>query len=417
MKPAARLRRISLPIRYILGIAIILALSLWIFSLLMQPPLVEIGLMALLLAVTAVISALAGYGLYRLGWLERSPTIRWTLLSGYALSSILTFLNVWLAARRMFASPHDLLLATVLLIFAGGIAMVLGYFLSSALTDRIRQLDQAARIIADGDLDVRLPIQGRDELADLGHTFNRMAAELQEAALKRQESETMRRDLLAWTGHDLQTPLTSVRLILEALADGVVEDPETVKRYLQTAQRDVRSLSQLVDDLFQLAQLDAGGLPLDLQTGSLSDLISDTIESFTEQAARQGVSLRGQVAPGVDPFVMDIQKIGRVLDNLMKNALHYTPAGGFIEMSAIAIPQGVRVQVVDSGPGIPEADLPNIFERFYRGEKSRSHGTGGAGLGLAIARGIVEAHAGRISAENTGQGARIVFTLPRMEIG
>ena len=417
MKPAARLRRISLPIRYILGIAIILALSLWIFSLLMQPPLVEIGLMALLLAVTAVISALAGYGLYRLGWLERSPTIRWTLLSGYALSSILTFLNVWLAARRMFASPHDLLLATVLLIFAGGIAMVLGYFLSSALTDRIRQLDQAARIIADGDLDVRLPVQGRDELADLGHTFNRMAAELQEAALKRQESETMRRDLLAWTGHDLQTPLTSVRLILEALADGVVEDPETVKRYLQTAQRDVRSLSQLVDDLFQLAQLDAGGLPLDLQTGSLSDLISDTIESFTEQAARQGVSLRGQVASGVDPFVMDIQKIGRVLDNLMKNALHYTPAGGFIEMSAIAIPQGVRVQVLDSGPGIPAADLPNIFERFYRGEKSRSHGTGGAGLGLAIARGIVEAHAGSISAENTGQGARIIFTLPRMDIG
>ena len=208
----------------------------------------------------------------------------------------------------MFASPHDLLLATVLLIFAGGIAMVLGYFLSSALTDRIRRLDQAARIIADGDLDVRLPVQGRDELADLGRTFNRMAAELQAAARKRQEIETMRRDLLAWTGHDLQTPLTSVRLILEALADGVVEDPETVQRYLQTAQKNVRSLSHLVDDLFQLAQLDAGGLPLDLQTGSLSDLISETLESFAEQAARQGVNLRGEVGPGVDPLVMDARE-------------------------------------------------------------------------------------------------------------
>lgn len=415
MRPATLLRRISLPIRYILGIAIILALSLWIFNLLMQPPLVEIGVMALLLAVTAVISALAGYGLYRLGWLERSPTIRWTLLSGYALASILTFLNVWLAANRMFASQHDLLLAIVLLIFAGGIAMVLGYFLSSALTNRIRQLDQAARIIADGDLDVRLPVQGRDELADLGRTFNRMAAELQEAARRRQEIETMRRDLLAWTGHDLQTPLTSVRLILEALADGVVEDPETVQRYLQTAQRNVRSLSQLVDDLFQLAQLDAGGLPLDLQTGSLSDLISDTIESFTEQATRQGVGLRGRVGPGIDPLVMDTQKIGRVLDNLIKNALRYTPAGGFIDVSAVAFAEGVRVQVLDSGPGIPEADLPHIFEQFFRGEKSRSTGTGGAGLGLAIARGIIEAHSGHISAENTEQGTRFIFTLPRLE--
>jgi signal transduction histidine kinase len=417
MKPATRLRRLSLPIRYILGIVIILALSLWIFSLLMQPSMVEIGLMALLLALTAVISALAGYGLYRLGWLERSPTIRWTLLSGYALASILTFLNVWLAAKRMFASPHDLLLATVLLIFAGGIAMVLGYFLSSALTDRIRLLEQAARRIAGGNLDVRLPVQGRDELADLGRAFNRMAAELQEAAHKRQEIETMRRDLLAWTGHDLQTPLTSVRLILEALADGVVEDPETIQRYLQTAQRNVRSLSQLVDDLFQLAQLDAGGLLLDLQAGSLSDLISDTIESFTEQATHQGVSLRGQVGSGVDPLVMDTQKIGRALDNLIKNALHYTPAGGFIDVSAAVIAEGVCVQVLDSGPGIPEDDLPHVFEQFYRGEKSRSQGTGGAGLGLAIARGIIEAHAGSIRAENTGQGARITFTLPRMDIG
>jgi signal transduction histidine kinase len=414
MKPETHLRRVSLPIRYIIGIIIILALSLWIFSLLMQPSMVEVGYMALLLAATAVISALAGYGLYRLGWLERSPTIRWTLLSGYALASILTFLNVWLAARSMFASAHDLLLATVLLIFAGGIAMLLGYFLSSALTDRIRRLDQAARIIADGDLDVRLPVQGRDELADLGRTFNRMAAELQAAARKRQEIETMRRDLLAWTGHDLQTPLTSVRLILEALADGVVEDPETVQRYLQTAQKNVRSLSHLVDDLFQLAQLDAGGLPLDLQTGSLSDLISETLESFTEQAARQGVNLRGEVGPGVDPLVMDTQKIGRVLDNLMNNSLRYTPAGGYIDVSAAAIPEGVRVQVDDSGPGIPLEDLPNIFERFYRGEKSRSPGTGGAGLGLAIARGIIVAHGGHISAENTGQGARIIFILPRV---
>jgi signal transduction histidine kinase len=312
----------------------------------------------------------------------------------------------------MFASQHDLLLATVLLVFAGGMAMALGYFLSSTLTDRISLLDQAARAIAAGNLDVRIPVHGRDEMAGLARTFNQMAVELQATKAKQQELETLRRDLIAWVSHDLQTPLASVQAVLEALADGVVEDPETVHRYLSTAQRDIRALSALIDDLFQMAQLDAGGLSLDLAENSLSDLISDTLESFSELAGRRVVDLQGSVQPGIDPVWMDGQRIGRVLNNLVGNALQHTPPGGFVRVNARREPRFIQVEVLDTGEGIQAEDLPHVFERFYRGEKSRSRSTGGAGLGLAIAKGIVEAHGGRIGLESNPQGTRFFFTLP-----
>lgn len=404
---------ISLPLRFALGVVVILALTLSIFTLLMHPPVTDLGLVAAFLTVTAVISGLAGYGAYRMGWMDRSPTLRWTLLGGYALSSLLTFLNVWITARLMFTSRHDLLLATVLLLFAGGMAMALGSFFSTALTHRIRLLDQAARAIAQGDLEARADLHGQDEIADLAHTFNEMADQLQAAESKKRQVETLRRDLIAWVGHDLQTPLASVRLILEALADGMVEDPETARRYLQTAQRDITALSQLIDDLFQMAQLDAGGLPLNREQGQLADLVSDTLESFSELAARQEVALQGSIAPGVDPVWMDTPRIGRVLNNLVGNALRHTPAGGQVLVRAAPCPQGIQVEVSDTGEGIAAEDLPFVFERFFRSEKSRNRATGGSGLGLAIARGIVEAHGGQIEVQSTpGQSTHFIFTLP-----
>jgi signal transduction histidine kinase len=401
---------------YLLGIVLILAISLALFYALMQPAAGDLGLMVLLLFFTAVISALAGYAAYRLGWIERSPSLRLTLMGIYALASVLAFFNVWITARLMFASRHDLLLATVLLIFAGGIAMTLGNFLSSTLAERIHRLEVAANEVQHGDLTVQVDARGKDELASLAHTFNQMAARLNDAAQKQQEMEKLRRDLIAWAGHDLQTPLASVRAILEALADGVVDDPETIQRYFRTAQRDIQQLSLLIDDMFQMSQLDAGGLPLDREPASLSDLISDTLESFSELASRQGVLLEGSVAAGIDPVFMDVRRIGRVLNNLVANALRHTPAGGKVSVMASLISEAVRVEVSDSGEGISGEDQPHIFERFYRGEKSRSRLTGGAGLGLAIAKGIVEAHNGQIGVENKSEGgACFYFILPSKE--
>jgi signal transduction histidine kinase len=399
----------SLPLRFVGGVALTLLLALLVFYLVMSPPIGEFGAMARFLTITAVISVAAGYG-----GISHSPRISWVVLGGYALSSALTFINVWLTARLMFASQHDLLLATILLLFAGGIAMSLGYFLSMALTNRIVALGQAARKLAAGRLDTRVPEIGNDEMASLAQTFNEMAAQLEAAAQKQHELDNLRRNLIAWAGHDLRTPLASIRAIVEALADGVVEDQETVQRYLRTAQRDIHSLSVLIDDLFQLAQLEAGGLRLEKDLNSLSDLISDTMESFSELASRREVNLEGSVDPEVDPVMMDVQQIGRVLSNLIGNALRHTPAGGRVTVRAHHAADRIQVEVSDTGEGIAPADLPHIFERFYRGEKSRSRSTGGSGLGLAIVKGMVEAHGGRIAVESVvGEGTRFWFTLPR----
>ena len=411
----ATLSRIPMLARLALGTLLIFAISLVFFNMLMSPPSNELGLMALFLGITAFASALVGYAAYRFGWVNRSPNLRWTLLGGYIVASLLTFFNVWFSAQLMFVSPHDLRLAVVLLVFAGGIAMILGYFLSSTVTERIHLLTGAAQQLAQGELQTRVPVSGRDEVSALASAFNQMAEQLQAADQKQRELESLRRDLIAWVSHDLQTPLASMRAILEALSDEVVEEPEMVRRYLLTAQRDVMSLSALIDDLFQMSQLDTGGFPLHRAPSSLGDLVSDTLESFSQLAKQQGISLEGQVESDVDPVLMDTQAIGRVFNNLISNALRHTPSQGRVSVWVRRGRPGVEVTVSDTGEGIRAEDIPHIFERFYRGDasRSRSRGTTGAGLGLAIARGIVRAHGGEISVQSEpGKGAQFTFRLP-----
>jgi len=400
-------------LRFLGSFLLPLAIGLALFNLLMRPPLNEFALMLVLMSITGMVSVLAIYAAYRLGWIYRSPGIRWTLMAGYLLAGGLVFINVWVTARMMFASQHDLLLATVLLVFATGIALAVGFFLSEAITDRILQLGQAAKNVTRGDLSTRVTVHGQDEMSRLVETFNEMTRQLEALENRKREMDRLHRDLIAWVSHDLRTPLTSIRAILEALGDGVVEDPQTVQRYLQTAQRDVRSLSHLIDSLFEVSQIEAGGLQLDERHNSLNDLISDTIESFSELARRQSVTITGSVPSEVDPVWMDGQRIGQVLKNLVSNGLQYTSAGGSIEICAYLTPSGVQVEVCDSGIGIQPEELVHIFERFYRGDKARSRSTGGSGLGLAIAKGIVNAHGGRIWVESTlGQGTCFSFTLP-----
>jgi signal transduction histidine kinase len=391
-----------------------LAVGLVLFYFLMQPPLDEFALMLILMGITGLVSILAIYLAYRLGWIYNSPGIRWTLMGGYILAGTLVFINVWVTARMMFASEHDLLLATVLLVFATGIALAVGYFLTEAITDRIVHLVMAARAIAHGDFSTRVTVRGKDEMARLGQSFNDMTSQLEAVEKRKQELDALHRDLIAWVSHDLRTPLTSIRAILEALGDGVVEDPQTIQRYLSTAQKDVRSLSHLIDSLFEVSQMEAGGLKLDRRVNSLSDLISDTIESFSELARRKGVTISGKVDADVDPVWMDGQRISQVLNNLVSNAVQHTPSGGSVEIRVSPLPTAIQVDVCDNGIGIQPDDLPHIFERFYRGDKARSRKTGGSGLGLAIAKGVVTAHGGQIWVESTpGGGACFSFTLPR----
>jgi two-component system OmpR family sensor kinase/two-component system sensor histidine kinase BaeS len=283
----------------------------------------------------------------------------------------------------------------------------------------VRKVVAGAEAVADGDLSARVAVSGNDEIAELATSFNRMAAQLQEADARQKELETLRRDLIGWVSHDLRTPLTSMQVMVEALADRVVYEPETVERYLRTIQTDIRSLSALIDDLLELAQLDAGELRFAVGSHSLGDLISDTLESMRPLAEHEGVTLSGTVNPGVDPVMMAPEKVSRVLTNLINNAVRHTRTGGAVTVEARREPDSDRVvvDVCDTGEGIPPDDLPHIFERFYRGEKSRSRSTGGAGLGLAITKGIVEAHGGQLWVQSeVGKGSTFSFTLSRTPI-
>jgi two-component system sensor histidine kinase BaeS len=203
--------------------------------------------------------------------------------------------------------------------------------------------------------------------------------------------------------------------VIEALADGLVEDRETAERYLRTAQRDVGVLSRLIDDLFVLAQLDSGGIQFDLETNSLSDLVSDTLSSFSVRAERQGVRLEAESDARPDALVFDALYIGRALSNLVDNALAHTQEGGAVRLETQSVREGVRVSVSDSGPGVAAADVPHLFDRFYRGEASRSRATGGSGLGLAIVKSVAAAHGGDAGVSSSDEGATFYFTLPLVQ--
>jgi signal transduction histidine kinase len=333
---------------------------------------------------------------------------------------------LWFFMRHpSVALPHSLpprsirvFLSVVALALLAGLGLIwlmiaFAYLASSAVIENATRLAQAAGRVATGDLSARVQVVGRDELARTAETFNYMAAQLESMAHKQRELEQLRRDLIAWTSHDLRTPITSIRVRAEALADGVVDDPAMVARYHQQICSEVQRLSGLIDDLFELARLDAGGQTFDLAPYSLTDVVSDTLESFRLQAEAQGVALDGFCGPGLDPVRMDAQKINRLLSNLLGNALRHTPAGGQVTLHAERQGGQVLVAVQDTGEGIPPEDLPRVFERFFRGERSRTRSRGGAGLGLAIARSIAEGHGGSIEAGSLpGQGTTFTVRWP-----
>jgi signal transduction histidine kinase len=390
----------------IIGVVLALGATSLIFMVVMQPPVAELTQLVRTLGASSIVSLAIGYFLYRNGF-SRSPSLSLTLVLTYVWAAGLTLFNVWAMAQLMFANEHDFTLAIILLIFAGLIATSFGIFVSANVTNGLRQLADTACAVAEGDFSTRVEIRGRDEVAQAGVAFNEMARQLEMAAKEREEVEAMRRDLIAWVSHDLRTPLTSIRALVETLHDGVVTDEETKQRYYRTIRADVLSLNDLIDDLFELAQLDAG-LKLEIEPQSLSDLISDSLERFQALAETKGVTVVGDVSPDLDPVPMNVSKMGRVLSNVISNAIKYTPAGGTVALHATRENGQVRVTVQDSGEGFKKEDLSRIFEKFYRGEEARTRAMGGAGLGLAIAHSIVEAHGGRIWAENSEDGGAIV---------
>jgi signal transduction histidine kinase len=359
-------------------------------------------------------SILVGYALISAAPRVGLGGVRPRLMLAHLVVLAIAFANITVTAWLMFISPHDLGLLGVLLAFSAIVAVAFAAMTAQHLLRAVREIAAAARQVAGGKFGVRVAPDGPDVLASLAADFNVMSERLAEMDQTRREMEEARRHLFAAISHDLRTPLASIRAMVEALNDGVVTDAETTQRYVRTVLGEVQRLSGLIDDLFELSRLDAGVLTLQMEPGSMHDLVSDMLEALQVQAAEKGLRLQGVVGESLPPVMMDAARVQRVLYNLVQNAIRHTPPDGTVVLEAQEEPDAVRVDVVDSGEGVAPADLPHIFDRFYRGEKSRVRGQGGAGLGLAIAQGLVEAHGGRIWAQSVpGQGARFSFVLPK----
>ena len=362
------------------------------------------GLLALLLIRPAVLGSLGG--------------VRAQLVGAGLIGSLLLLGMMLAGAKAMFISGHDLSLLLTMLTFAAALSVGFGLLYAMPLSSRIGRVRAGTERIAGGQLGSEVSVEGHDEVAGLAEDFNRMARALERAAEREREMEQARRDLVAAVSHDLRTPLASTRAMIEALADAVAADPQTERRYLSSASRELGHLSRLVDDLFELARIDAGLLELTLEAASLHDLISDTISNFQPQAEQKGVRLEGEILGDVDPVLANPPRLQRVLHNLVSNALRHTPPDGSVTLRATREGEEARVEVSDTGEGIAAEDLPRVFERSFRGEQSRTRmekdDAPGAGLGLAIARGLVEAHGGTMDVESDlGRGSRFYFTLRR----
>lgn len=393
-----------------LGGAFLAALGIAIY--IMQAPSSDLKALIRFLLTSSVPSLLAGYFIFLVGrrWLR---SIRQKMLLAYSLGIIIAIINIYVTSQLMFVSQHDFLLLGLLLIFAGLLSASFGYLLANSMTHSLRRLQQGANQLATGDFSARVYLPEVDELSSVAETFNMMVDELQRSFARQKELEKARRDLVAAVSHDLRTPLTSIRAMVEALADGVVTEPETVQRYYANIRSQTENLSTLINDLFELSQLEAEQLELKLEPVNLNDLLSDVLESMQPQARAKGISLQGIFSEDLPIIKAELVKIQRVLYNLVQNAIRHTPASGSISLVTKAVPQGVQIDVTDTGEGIAPEDLPHIFDQFFRSEKSRSRETGGSGLGLSIAKRIVEAHNGQIWVNSRpGQGTQFSFILP-----
>ena len=288
---------------------------------------------------------------------------------------------------------------------AAGIAgIVVVSLLSRRVLAPVRSLGSAARLLGQGDLSQRVSARGRDEVSDLARTFNSMAEDLERA-------EQHRRSLMADVAHELRTPLSNIQGYLEAVKDGLLQ-PDT--NTIDTIHQQVTHLTLLVEDLRLLALADAGALRLNSEPDSLEQTLSKSLEAVRPRAEARSVALTLEIAPDFPLVEMDRTRIAQVVGNLLENAISHTPEGGLVSVQAdISETGAARVAVSDTGSGIPPDDLPLVFERFYRVDQSRTRSTGGAGLGLTIAKQLVEAHGGAIYAESEqGKGSRFVFELP-----
>ena len=338
--------------------------------------------------------------------LQRLPTIRSKLGSVIVFAVALTILLVYLilgVGFQVFTIRERLWELVLAGVIGAAIALVIARWVARGMTQPLRDMAQAAHRMETGDYSQRVTTESRDEVGQLAVAFNRMSSELESL-------ERLRRDLVANVSHELKTPISALRAHLENLLDGVEEpDRETLQVMLAQSER----LGRLVDELLDLSRLESGDVPLERRSVELAPLVAQVLSEIEVARPDRDVRVADAVPEDIPPVFADRERVHQVLFNLLDNAVRFTPAGGRVTVSASRHNGSVDVAVADTGPGIAPEDLPRVFERFYRVDESRSRDDGGTGIGLAIARSVVEAHGGRIWAESVpGRGSTFTFELP-----
>jgi signal transduction histidine kinase len=352
-----------------------------------------------LLAPLGVLAALAGHALVarraRLGGLRRQFGALGLLVVAQAAIVVAVFVV------RMFVSGHDAFLTAMLVAWAATLGLWVAYLLGARALADLDAVRETLAAVALGRRDVRTGVGGRGEIADLAADVDAMIARLD-------GEERARSALVAAVSHDLRTPVTSLRLLSEAVEDGVV-DGATAEEYVARMAGHVQVLGDLIDDLFELSRLESGDLRWSMEQVALGALVRDAVEAMRPQATASSVAVRAVLDAG-DPLALgDRVRLQRVLFNLIQNAIRHTPPDGAVTVRAERVAGGVEIEVSDTGPGIPVAERLRVFDAFHRVDPSRTDG--GAGLGLAISRAIVEAHGGRIWVADAEQGTRVRLRL------
>jgi signal transduction histidine kinase len=311
----------------------------------------------------------------------------------------------------MAVSGHDATLVGAIVLAAGVFAVVAARLIAGAILRDVETIRDGLTAVGRGEREVRIETAARDELAELASAANAMITRLRAEEAARDQSDAARRDLVAAISHDLRTPITSLRLLAEAVEDDIV-DEDTRRAYLERMRTHIDALSALIDDLFELSRLEAGDIRWSLERVPLGELVGETVDAMRVQAEAKGIAVVANVPVALAPARANPEKLQRVLFNLIQNAIRHTPADGSVVVRAEPVAGGVEVEVADSGDGIAPEEREHVFTAFYRGGADASRTTGGAGLGLAVSRAIVEAHGGRMWLVDGTVGTRVRFSLP-----
>lgn len=295
---------------------------------------------------------------------------------------------------------------------------LLTYYVSKSILSPIQKLSLAAKKISEDDLDFRIESNKKDELGELTQTFESMRLKLKEAKEAQVQYEQNRQELIASISHDLKTPLTSIKGYVKGIQDGVANTPEKLERYMDTIYKTAHDMDALIDELFLYSKLDLKQLPFHFEKVDLYSFFADFIEELAFQLEKeQGAAIL--VANKGDSYIVeaDREKLKRVVTNLIQNSLKYMDKQKEIIVHLTSDPDYVHVEIKDNGIGISKEDIPFIFESFYRTDSSRNSSTGGSGLGLSIAKKMIEAHGGEIWADSElGKGTSIYFKLKKGDI-